>query len=424
MNKIMKIINDSNNIKKSNFFIDPKNVSKVKSILLNVKQNGDTALQKYEKKFGNIDIVDFKIYASDVEQAYSKVSKQQIKTIKFIRNRLISTEKTLRNQFQNTIINHDGIKITKSFVPINNVGCYVPGGLAKYTSSLLMSVVPAKVAGVKRVVVVSPTNNEGLIDPLTLVSADICGVDEFYKLGGAQAIAALAYGTETIKSVDKIVGPGGAFVTIAKSLISNNISIDMIAGPTELGIIADYTSDVNFVASDIISQAEHDVNTTCFVATTSVDVANMISKKIDEKIKHVKRNNIIKSSLRKNGFIMVCKTQQRMIDLINDLSPEHLEIITKKPNLIASKIHSAGIILMGKYAPSSASDYAFGSNHILPTNTFGKTRGSLSVLDFMKLDTKIQSTKSSLKKILNHVYIMTCTENLPNHYDAIRERLL
>ena len=164
-------------------------------------------------------------------------------------------------------------------MPINNVGCYVPGGLAKYPSSLLMSVIPAKVAGVKRIVAVSPPNNDGLIDPLTLVAADICGVNEFYKLGGAQAIAALSYGTETIKSVDKIVGPGGKFVTIAKSLISNNTAIDMIAGPTELGIIVDDTTNINFVASDIISQAEHDINTTCFVVTMFTNVAHLISKK-------------------------------------------------------------------------------------------------------------------------------------------------
>ena len=419
----MKIINDLKNIKKPDFLIDLQTISKVKSILLNVKKNGDLALRKYEKKFGN-DNINFKVCDADIKQAYSKVSKQQIATIKFIRARLTVTEKTLRKQFQTTVINHNGVKITKSFMPINNVGCYVPGGLAKYPSSLLMSVIPAKVAGVKRIVAVSPPNNDGLIDPLTLVAADICGVNEFYKLGGAQAIAALSYGTETIKSVDKIVGPGGKFVTIAKSLISNNTAIDMIAGPTELGIIVDDTTNINFVASDIISQAEHDINTTCFVVTMFTNVAHLISKKIEEKIKHVKRSNIIKSSIRKNGFIIICKTEQEMIDLINELSPEHLEIITKKPGLIASKIYGAGIILMGKYTPSSASDYVFGSNHILPTNTFGKTRGSLSVLDFMKLDTKIQSSKSSLQKTLKHVYSIATAENLPNHYDAIRERLL
>ena len=419
----MKIIDDLNNIHKPDFLIDLKTVSKVKSILLNVKKNGDLALRKYEKKFGNNNI-NFKVCDADIKQAYSKISKQQIATIKFIHKRLTITEKMFQKQFQTTVINHDGVKIVKSFVPINNVGCYVPGGLAKYPSSLLMSVIPAKVAGVKRIVVASPPNGDGLIDPLTLVAADICGVDEFYKFGGSQAIAALAYGTETIKSVDKIVGPGGKFVTIAKSLISNTTAIDMIAGPTELGILVDDTTNINFAASDIISQAEHDVNTTCFVVTMSANIANLISKKIEEKIKHVKRNNIIKSSLRKNGFIIICKTEQEMIDLLNELSPEHLEILTKKPDHIASQIYSAGITLMGKYTPSSASDYVLGSNHILPTNTFGKTRGSLSVLDFMKLDTKIQSSKLSLQKTLKYVYSITTAENFPNHYNAIRERLL
>lgn len=422
MNSIIKIVDNIEDIQPSNFFINKKKISEIKSIMSNVKQKGDVALRNYEKKFNNVKIKNFIVSEVDIKNAYTKVTKKQIMAIKFIRSQLISTESALKRELHSIKINKNGLEIKKSFVPICSVGCYVPGGLAKYPSSLIMSVVPAKIAGVKRIVVTSPPNEDGSIDPLILVAADICGVNEFYKLGGAHSIAALTYGTQTIRAVNKIIGPGGIFVTIAKSLISNNTSIDMIAGPTELGIIVDETSDLNFVVLDMISQAEHDVNTTCFVVTTSLNIANIIVKKLNTKIQFVKRKDIIKRSITKNGFIAICKTQKQIIDLINKLSPEHLEIMTKNPHFLSSQISNAGIVLIGKYTPSSASDYVFGSNHILPTNAFGKTRGSLSVLDFVKLDTRIKSSKSSLKKLKNYVEIITNAENLPNHYNAVRDR--
>ena len=422
MNSIIKIIDNIEDIQPSNFFINKKKISEIKSIMSNVKQKGDVALRNYEKKFNNVKIKNFIVSEVDIKNAYTKVTKKQIMAIKFIRSQLISTESALKRELHSIKINKNGLEIKKSFVPICSVGCYVPGGLAKYPSSLIMSVVPAKIAGVKRIVVTSPPNEDGSIDPLILVAADICGVNEFYKLGGAHSIAALTYGTQTIRAVNKIIGPGGIFVTIAKSLISNDTSIDMIAGPTELGIIVDETSDLNFVVLDMISQAEHDVNTTCFVVTTSLNIANIIVKKLNTKIQFVKRKDIIKRSITKNGFIAICKTQKQIIDLINKLSPEHLEIMTKNPHFLSSQISNAGIVLIGKYTPSSASDYVFGSNHILPTNAFGKTRGSLSVLDFVKLDTRIKSSKSSLKKLKNYVEIITNAENLPNHYNAVRDR--
>ncbi len=417
----MKIVN-SNNIKSKNF-TTLKNKKNVEAIISTVKKNGDIALKKHEKKICGADITNLKILNSDINYAYSKVTNEQINAIKFIKRQLSKTELALKKQFRNIMINVNGTKIQKSFVPINDVGCYVPGGLARYPSSLVMAVIPAKIAGVKRIVVVSPSNKYGMIDPLILVTADICGVTEFYKTGGAHAIAALAYGTESIKPVNKIVGPGGTFVTSAKFLVSDTTSIDMIAGPTELSIIADITTNLNFVACDIISQAEHDPNTICNIITTSNIVANKIKNIIDEKIKQIKRKKIVKESLTNNGSIIVCKNQHSMINLINDIAPEHLEIITKNPNTILSKIRNAGIVLVGKYTPASASDYALGSNHILPTNGFGRTRGSLSVFDFMKIDTKIESTKSTLKKISNYIKTLTQIEDLPNHYESINCRL-
>jgi histidinol dehydrogenase len=303
------------------------------------------------------------------------------------------------------------------------VGCYIPGGLAKYPSTAIMSVIPAKIAGVKRILVTSPPNKEGKLDPLTIVAADICGATEIYKTGGAQAIAALSFGTKTIQKVDKIVGPGGPFVTLAKSLVSNTTSIDMLAGPTELGIIADNSADPNFVAADLITQAEHSSDTFCFLITTSLEFAKLVNQSLTKKIKKSKRSSIVKKSLGKNGFIAVCKSNSDVIKLVNKLAPEHLEIITKNQNEIAEKITTPGIILIGKYTPASASDYLLGSNHILPTNKFGRIRGSLSVLDFVKLGTRVESSKSSLRKLSKYLETLTTAEGLPNHYESVRSRL-
>ena len=286
-----------------------------------------------------------------------------------------------------------------------------------------MSVVPAKVAGVKKIIAVSPSNEKGTIDPLTLVAGDICGVDEFYRVGGAQAIAALAYGTESIPQVDKIVGPGGAFVTLAKSLLSEVVSIDMIAGPTELAIIADATADAELVALDLISQAEHSPDTLCCLITNSQKLKDLVLESLQKKIKKIKRSLIVKESLQKNGFVAMCNTEQQMIDFANRLAPEHLEIITKKSQQLAKKIKSSGLTLIGKNTPSSASDYLLGSNHILPTNRFGRTRGSLGVLDYMKIQTQVESSKSALKKISKYMEALTEAEGLRNHYEAVKGRL-
>ena len=286
-----------------------------------------------------------------------------------------------------------------------------------------MSVIPAKVAGVQRIVVVSPPNSDGKIDPLTIIAADICGANEIYKVGGAQAIAALSFGTKSIAKVDKIVGPGGAFVTTAKSMISNRTAIDMLAGPTELGVIADTSANPMYIALDIISQSEHSSDTFCFLITNSDKLANSVNQHIKELIQKIKRVDLVKSSLKQNGFIAICKDRADMIKLANELAPEHLEIMTKNPKTLASKITSSGLILIGNDTPSSASDYILGSNHILPTNGFGKTRGSLSVLDFIKIDTQVTSTKASLSKISKYLDVFTKAEGLPNHFEAVRGRL-
>ena len=400
-----------------------KNKSIVDSILKNVKKNGDSAIKKYEQKFGGVQIDSLRISQKEINNAFSKVSKNEISAIRLAKSRLERTESIVKSVLKNKTIHTDGIKISKKFEPIQSVGCYVPGGLARYPSSVIMSVIPAKVAGVKRIVVVSPPNFNGKIDPLTIVAADLCGANEIYTVGGAQAIAALSFGTKSISKVDKIVGPGSPFVTIAKSMVSERTAIDMLAGPTELGIIADATANPRYIALDLISQSEHSNDTFCYLITTSEKLAKSVDKIITELSYKIKRNNFVKTSLKENGFIAICKNNSDMIKLVNELAPEHLQIMTKNPNIFASKITSSGLVLLGNYTPSSASDYLLGSNHILPTNGFGKIRGSLSVLDFIKIDTQISTSKSVLSKISKYMEIFTEAEGLPNHYEAVRGRI-
>lgn len=400
-----------------------KNKSIVESILKNVQKNGDSAIKKYEKKFSGAKITLLRLSQNEIKDAFSKVSKNKIDAILSSKSKLEKTESAIKSILKNKTINTDGIKISKKFAPIQSVGCYIPGGLARYPSSVIMSVIPAKIAGVKRIVVVSPPNSDGKIDPLTIVAADICGANEIYKVGGAQAIAALSFGTKSIPKVDKIVGPGGAFVTIAKSMVSERTAIDMLAGPTELGIIADATANPRYIALDLISQSEHSNDTFCYLITNSEKLAKSVDKIITELSNKIKRNDFVKTSLKENGFIAICKNNFDMIKLANELAPEHLQIMTKNPNIFASKIISSGLVLLGNDTPSSASDYLLGSNHILPTNGFGKIRGSLSVLDFIKINTQISASKSVLSKISKYMEIFTEAEGLPNHYEAVRGRI-
>ena len=257
---------------------------------------------------------------------------------------------------------------------------------------------------------------------MTITVAKNCGA-EIYKVGGAQAIGALVYGTKSIPKVDKIVGPGGKFVSIAKSLVSDQTAIDMIAGPTELGIIVDSSANPELVALDLISQAEHSNDTMCFVITTSKTVAKQIQKLLEKLIPDVERSVIVKQSISKNGFIAVCKNKNEIVELANKIAPEHLELMVKNAKTLSKKITGAGLLLIGKNTPSSASDYLLGTNHILPTNGFGRTRGGLSVLDFLKLQTVVESKKSTLIDISDDLKTLTDAEGLPNHYEAVKRRL-
>jgi len=421
--KILQVRNIDSFVESRRQKTSEKDRKTVQSILNDVRKNGDSAVKKYERKFNGRKTSQLRVSEKEIKEAQSKIDND------WVIEGLIEYYGGAEDVLQHYLPKHDDIKatlqpgITRSFVPIPSVGCYIPGGQARYPSSVVMSVELAKLAGVKRIVVVSPPGRDGKIDPLTIAAANMCGATEIYKVGGAQAIGALAYGTKSIPKVDKIVGPGGKFVSIAKSLVSDQTAIDMIAGPTELGIIADTNANPELVALDLISQAEHSKDTMCFVITTSKTVAKQIQKSLEKLIPDVERSAIVKQSISKNGFIAVCKNQNEMIELANKIAPEHMELMVKNAKTLSKKITGAGLLLIGKNTPSAASDYLLGSNHILPTNGFGRTRGGLSVLDFLKIQTVVESNKKGLSKLRDSLKTLTDAEGLPNHYKAVKRRL-
>jgi histidinol dehydrogenase len=419
--RVVNVVKEANIIRGSNRI--PQKSVIVEKIIKDVIKFGDNALIKYTKKYDNVKIDSILVDKAELRKAYKEVTTNQLNSLKKSKKLLERNEKMLQERLTGIILSQDGVRIEKVLKPIDSVGCYVPGGRARYPSTLMMCVVPAIIAGVNRISVVSPPMKDGRIDPVTLVAADICDIDEVYRVGGAQAVAALAYGTKTISKVDKIVGPGGLFVNIAKFLVSNKIAIDMIAGPTELLIYADSKSNSKFVVKDLISQAEHSTDTICGVVTTSESLASKLETEITKTLNSsLPRLKIVSKSLKKNGFIALCKNDEDVISFINELAPEHLEVLSENYIKISSKVKTAGIVLLGKYSPSSASDYCLGSNHVLPTTEFGKSKSSLSVLDFVKLVNHITVTRIGLQSVQKYIKELAFAEGLPNHYYAVQER--
>jgi histidinol dehydrogenase len=416
---------DAENLRNSSNIISDELIQRTKGIMEDVEKYGDSAIINYEEKFDGVRLNSLKVTDEEMREAYNKVTKKQIQSIKMIRNRLIKTEIALFKQLHKISLSSYGVKIQRMIQPISSVGCYIPGGKARYPSTMVMCAVPAKVAGVNRIVAISPPLKDGTIDPLTLVSAEICGINEFYKIGGAQGIAALTFGTQSINKVNKIVGPGGIFVSIAKTLASTRVSIDMVAGPTELVIYADAKANTRLIALDMISQAEHSYDTCCGLVTTSKEVAIQVNAEIQSILNNnsISRIDIVRRSLVENGFIAICENEYSAIDFINEVAPEHLEIMAKNARIISTKITSAGLILIGSFTPSSASDFCLGTNHVLPTSGFGKARSSLSVLDFIKIVNKVEATRSGLKKVESKVREIALAEGLMNHYEAVKERI-
>ena len=416
MIKILQVRNVDSFVESRRQKTSDKDRKIVQTILDDVRKNGDAAVKKYEQKFNRRKTIQLRVSKKEIKEA--KITKSQFDALRLSALRLSKAQRIFKKRLLDSVSKLAGI----SFVPISSVGCYVPGGQARYPSSAIMSTITAAEAGVKRIVVVSPPGPDGNIDPMTVYVAQKCGA-ELYKVGGAQAIGALAYGTKSIPKVDKIVGPGGKFVSIAKAIVSEQTSIDMIAGPTELGIIVDTTADPELVAIDMISQAEHSNDTMCFVITKSKTIAKQIKKSLEKLISGIERKPVVKQSISKNGFIAICKNQDEVIDLANKIAPEHMELMVKNAKTLSKRITGSGLVLIGNNTPSSASDYLLGTNHILPTNGFGKTRGGLSVLDFLKLQTIVETKKSALSEIAEDLKTLTNTEGLPNHYKAVERRL-
>jgi len=427
--KILQVRNIDSFVESRRQKTSEKDRKTVQAILNDVRKNGDSAVKKYERKFNGRKTSQLRVSEKEIKEALSKISYEESYALAslsgdcgFQAGSLMNDLGTLaKKKWRND--DPPSCDLTRSFVPIPSVGCYIPGGQARYPSSVFMSVKIAGVAGVKRRVIASPPGPDGKIDPLTIAAAKQCGATEIYKVGGAQAIGALAYGTKSIPKVDKIVGPGGKFVSIAKSLVSDQTAIDMIAGPTELGIIADTSSDPELVALDLISQAEHSKDTMCFVITQSKTMAKQIQRSLEKLIPGTERSSIIKESISKNGFIAVCKNENEMVELANKIAPEHMELMVKNAKTLSGKITGAGLLLIGKNTPSAASDYIFGTNHILPTNGFGRTRGGLSVLDFLKFQYVVEGNKYGLSRELDSLKALTDAEGLPNHYKAVKRRL-
>lgn len=395
----------------------------VNDILLNVRTNKDEALFKYTKDFDKADINASNIVVTkeEIEEAYTKVDPALVDVIrKSLKNIKEYHEK--QKQYSWFDSKPDGIILGQKVTPLARAGVYVPGGKAAYPSSVLMNVVPAKVAGVEQIIMCTPPDHEGKVYPTTLVAANEAGVDVVYKAGGAQAIAAMAYGTESIPKVDKICGPGNIYVALAKKAVFGYVSIDSVAGPSEILVIADETANPRYVAADLLSQAEHDEMASAILITTSSELANKVSAEIDGFLKELSRSEIISKSLDNYGYILLVDDINEAVSVANDIASEHLEIVTKDPFNVMTKIKNAGAIFLGEYSSEPLGDYFAGPNHVLPTNGTAKFFSALSVDDFIKKSSIISYSREALEAIHNDIENFASAEHLTAHANSIKVR--
>jgi len=395
----------------------------VNDILLNVRTNEDEALFKYTKDFDKADINASNIVVTkdEIEEAYTKVDPALVDVIrKSLKNIKEYHEK--QKQYSWFDSKPDGTILGQKVTPLARAGVYVPGGKAAYPSSVLMNVVPAKVAGVEQIIMCTPPDHEGKVYPTTLVAANEAGVDVVYKAGGAQAIAAMAYGTESIPKVDKICGPGNIYVALAKKAVFGYVSIDSVAGPSEILVIADETANPRYVAADLLSQAEHDEMASAILITTSSELANKVSAEIDGFLKELSRSEIISKSLDNYGYILLVDDINEAVSVANDIASEHLEIVTKDPFNVMTKIKNAGAIFLGEYSSEPLGDYFAGPNHVLPTNGTAKFFSALSVDDFIKKSSIISYSREALEAIHNDIENFAAAEHLTAHANSIKVR--
>ena len=396
---------------------------KVDAIIQNVKQNGDQAVFDYTKRFDGVEITaeTVLVTAQEIEEAYERVDQTLLEVIRkaLVNIRSYHEKQKKYSWFDST---ENGTMLGQKVTPLGTVGLYVPGGKAVYPSSVLMNVVPAKVAGVGRIVMTTPPGKDGKIPASTLVAAHEAGVDEIYKVGGAQAIAALAFGTESIPKADKITGPGNIYVALAKKAVYGHVSIDSVAGPSEILVLADETATPRYVAADLLSQAEHDEMASAILVTTSETLAKQVSEEIEGFLKTLSRAEIIRKSLDQYGYILLAETMEDAIETANEIASEHLEIITKDAFDVMTKIRNAGAIFIGEYSSEPLGDYFAGPNHVLPTNGTAKFFSALSVDDFIKKSSIVYYSKAALEPIHKDIIAFAEAEQLTAHANSIRVR--
>lgn len=395
----------------------------VNEILDNVMKNGDKALFEYARKFDkfSLDAENIRVTQDEIDEAYSKVDKSLLDVM---RKALVNIRDYHEKQRRNSWFDPkpDGTILGQKITPLARVGVYVPGGKAAYPSSVLMNIVPAKVAGVGKIIMCTPCDKDGKVYPTTLVAAKEAGADEIYKCGGAQAIAAMAFGTESIKKVDKIVGPGNIFVALAKKSVFGYVGIDSVAGPSEIMVIADETANPHFVAADLLSQAEHDELASATLVTTSRELAENVQKEIEGFLPKLERRDIIRKSLDNFGYILIAENMQQAVETVDEIAPEHLEIVTRDPFDTMTRVHNAGAIFLGTYSSEPLGDYFAGPNHVLPTNGTAKFFSPLSVDEFIKKSSIVAYSKEALEKIHTDIETFAKAEGLTAHANSIAVR--
>lgn len=395
----------------------------VADILANVKEKGDEALFSYTKEFDKVEVTPetIRVTEEEIEEAYKAVDASLLEVI---RKALVNIRSYHEKQRQNSWFTstENGTMLGQKVTPLNRVGVYVPGGKAVYPSSVLMNIVPAKVAGVSHIVMTTPPGKDGKVNPSTLVAAKEAGADEIYKVGGAQAIGALAYGTASIPKVDKIVGPGNIFVALAKKAVYGHVSIDSIAGPSEILVLADETANAHYVAADLLSQAEHDEMASAILITTSTELAHNVEKEIEGYLKVLSRKEIIEKSLENFGYILIAEDMDEAIEAANEIASEHMEIVTKNAFEVMMKVRNAGAIFIGEYSSEPLGDYFAGPNHVLPTNGTAKFFSALSVDDFIKKSSIVYYSRSALQEIHKDIIQFASSEQLTAHANSIAVR--
>ena len=418
--KYTNMVDLKNELSRSQFSHDDVNTI-VKNILDDVKLRGDQALYDYNKKFDNVSLSSLQVTEKEIEDAFSRLDNELLDVIRYSHENIVRYHtKQKRNDFLDK--DTDGVILGQIINPIEKVGIYVPGGTAAYPSTVLMNAVPAKVAGVEEIVMVTPPNEDGTISDVILAAAKIAGVTKIFKVGGAQAVAALSYGTETIPAVYKIVGPGNIFVAMAKKMVFGEVAIDMVAGPSEVLIISDDSSDPVHIAADLLSQAEHDKLAACILVTTSEELAKSVAVEIESQLAELPRQEIARESINNNGRIIIAKSIEEAILISNEIAPEHLELAVMDPFALLSKIKNAGSIFLGHNTPEPLGDYLAGPNHTIPTSGTAKFASPLSVDDFIKKSSVIYYSKEALEKVKDKVILFAESEGLTAHANSVRKR--